>query len=97
MSKRFDHILVGTLLGLIGPVVVLFLFYLVRYHQLTFGRFLAMVGMEGTFSPRISLCAIVNLLIFYIFIWTNRYFSARGVILATFVYAGLIVYIKVLA
>ena len=97
MKKKFDHIVIGIVLGLLGPVIVLFLFYLIRYHHMTFGRFLTMVGMEGTFSPRISLCAIINLLVFYIFIWTNRYYSARGVILATFVYAGLIVYIKVIA
>jgi hypothetical protein len=97
MNKKFDHLLIGTVMGLIGPALVLFLFYLIRYSHMTFGRFMQMVGMEGTFSPRISLCAIINLLFFYIFIWTNRYYSARGVILATFAYAGLIVYIKVIA
>lgn len=95
MNKKFDHLLIGTLLGLAAPVIVLFVFYLVRYSHMSFGRFMDMVAMEGTFSPRISLCVIVNLLIFYIFIWTNRYYSARGVILATFVYAGLVVYLKV--
>jgi hypothetical protein len=88
--------LIGTALGLVAPVIVLLLFYVIRYSQISFGRFLQMVNMEGTFSPRISLCVIVNLLIFYLFIWTNRYYSARGVILATFVYAGLVIYLKVL-
>jgi hypothetical protein len=97
MNKRFDHLLVGAALGLAGPVLTLFVFYLIRYSHMSFARFMQMVSLEGTFSPRISLCAIVNLLIFYLFIWTNRYYSARGVILATFVYAGLIVYIKVIA
>ena len=97
MKKKFDHILVGSALGLIAPVIVLYVFYLVRYHNMGFRHFLGMVGMEGTFSPRISLCVIVNLLIFYLFIWTNRYYSARGVILSTFLYAGLVIYIKMIA
>ena len=96
MRTKFDHMLIGTALGLVAPVIVLLLFYVIRYSQISFGRFLQMVNMEGTFSPRISLCVIVNLLIFYLFIWTNRYYSARGVILATFVYAGLVIYLKVL-
>ncbi|HEY6161912.1 MAG TPA: hypothetical protein VI112_11835 [Bacteroidia bacterium] len=96
MKTRFDHLLIGAALGLVAPVIVLLIFYVIRYSHISFGRFLQMVNMEGTFSPRISLCVIVNLLIFYLFIWTNRYYSARGVILATFVYAGLVIYLKVL-
>jgi len=97
MNKKFDKVWIGTVLGLLSPIIVFFSFFLIRYSHMTAGRFFDYVMREGTLSPRISLCVIVNLLIFYIFIWTHRYYSARGIILATFVYASFVIYMKFIA
>jgi len=93
--KRFDSMIIGAISGLIAPVLSLFGFYLVVYRNITFTKFFTEILLGyGIFLPVISLCVIANLLVFFIFVWTNRNYSARGVLLATFVYAGYVMYQK---
>ena len=61
------------------------------------GKFVDYLALEGTFSPRISLCVILNLGLFFTFYWTKMDRAAKGIISATFLYAGLIVYLKLIA
>lgn len=93
--KKYDYMWVGLLLGLAAPLLTLYIFYLFRYSHLTFEQFYTQVLLAANIvTPSISLCVIANLLVFFIFIWTNRNYSARGVLLATFIYAGYVVYQK---
>jgi hypothetical protein len=95
MAKKFDTVWIGTITGLITPIFTLFIFYLVKYNHLTFGQFYTDILLANNIiTPVISLCVITNLLVFFIFIWTNRYYNARGVLLATMIYAGYVVYKK---
>lgn len=94
-KKRFDSMTLGAIIGLIAPMISLFGFYLVKYSHLTFSKFFNDILLGyGILLPVISLCVITNLLVFFIFIWTNRNHSARGVLLATFVYGGYMMYQK---
>lgn len=52
-----------------------------------FPAFIRYLYGGDTFLPILSLCVVPNLLIFFTFIWTNRDKSARGVLLATIIYA----------
>jgi hypothetical protein len=45
-------------------------------------------------SKVVSLAAIPNLLLFFLFIWTKRNFSARGVIFATLLLAFVMLILK---
>lgn len=45
-------------------------------------------------APIISLCVIPNLGVFYLFINRYKIKTGRGVILSTFLYAGLILYLR---
>lgn len=94
-KKRFDSLTIGAVSGLVAPLISLFVFYLIAYRNMAFSQFFheILIGY-GILMPVISLCVIINLLVFFIFIWTNRNYSARGVLLATFVYAGYVVYQK---
>ena len=85
----------GAITGLMAPLISLFVFYLVTYHTISFSDFFHNILLGyGILLPVISLCVITNLLVFFIFIWTNRNYSARGVLLATFVYGGYMMYQK---
>jgi hypothetical protein len=86
-KPKYDSILLGTLLGLFAPLVVFLGYYLIAYHGMYLPAFFHYLSNGEIFIPVISLCATINLLIFFIFIWTNRDKSARGVLQATFVYA----------
>lgn len=89
----WDRMWLGIVLGAIGPVFPFFGYYLINYGGISFARFLHTLNIGEMYIPIIKLCVIANLLIFFIFIWTNKYRSARGVLLATFLYAFLIVYL----
>ncbi len=83
----------GLIAGLVLPVLTLGVIWLIRYEG-GLGEFLSSLRQMSMLSKVISLAAIPNLLLFFLFIWTNRTFSARGVIFATLVVAMVMLVIK---
>ena len=94
-SKRFDKVALGLVAGLVLPLLSLLVLWLVRYEG-ELGEFLTSFQKAGMLSKVISLSAIPNLLLFFVFIWTNRTYSARGVIFATLVTACIVVTLKII-
>ena len=92
-EKRFDNTLFGLILGVILPVITLLGFWLVRF-QGGFFEFLHQFQRFSMLSKVLTLCTIPNLLLFFVFIWTYRSFSARGVIFATLVIAIVMLALK---
>lgn len=91
-KKKLDNVGLGAVFGLITPIITLYGFYLFKYNYLSFSDFYSKILLANNILlPSISLCVIANLLIFFIFIWTDRNYSARGVLLATMVYAGYVI------
>lgn len=98
MRKRFDHLVVGLVIGLIAPLLTLYTFYLFTYRsQTSFNGFIQYFSRFNHLVSSVSLCVIINLLIFFLFIWTNNLRSARGVVFATLTYGVWVVYQKFLA
>ncbi len=93
-ERRFDSTLTGLIPGIILPVVTLVIFWLVRFEGGLF-EFLTRSQQFGMLSKVLSLCTIPNLLLFFLFIWTQRSFSARGVIFATLVMAFAMLVLKI--
>lgn len=93
---KYDSILIGTLCGLVTPMIGFLGYYFIRYSGMYFPAFIRYLYEGGTFLPILSLCTVPNLLIFFIFIWTNRDKSARGVLLATILYASYVCIMKLL-
>ncbi len=85
----------GVFAGLIIPLVSFILFYLFRYGHIPFLEFLRYVWFRDILAPLLSLNMLPNLLIFYLFIRKNYLLSARGVLVATFIFAGIILLFKV--
>ena len=92
-SKRFNTVLAGFIPGLALPAVTLLLIWLVRYEG-GLADFISSFQRLQVLSKLVSLCAIPNLLLFFLFIWTNRTYSARGVIFATLVVALVMLVLK---
>jgi len=95
-KKKFDAMWIGAVVGLIAPLITLYVFYLIRYSRnISFEQFYTeILQAHNIVTPSISLCVIINLLVFFIFIWRNRNFNARGVLLATIIYAIYVMYQK---
>ena len=94
MKRKFDHVLVGLASGVLSPVITFYVYFLYNYRFMGLWRFLHYLGDGNIFGPTLSLCVIANLAVFFLFIYTDRMQSARGVLLSTILYAGLIGYLK---
>ena len=94
-KKKFDTLLTGLIPALVLPVVVILVFWIVKSDQ-GFGEFLVSFQGMGMLSKVVSLAAIPNLLLFFLFIWTNRNFSARGVIFASILLAFVMLILKII-
>ena len=93
MKTRFDNSGLGFLLGLLVPILGAFFFYTFLIKGGSVDHFIAGMQDKVILSPLIRLGATFNLLLFFIFIWTKRDLSARGVVFSTIIYAGLAVYL----
>lgn len=91
----FNSVLLGLVAGLLAPFITLIVVWLLR-ENVTFGEFLSQMQSIQMLAKLLSLCAIPNLLLFFVFIWLNRLFSSRGVLFATILYGLLIIILKLL-
>jgi hypothetical protein len=93
-KKKFDTLLTGLIPGLILPALTLVGFWIVKSDR-GFVDFLVYFQEMKMLSKVVSLTAIPNLLLFFLFIWTKRNFSARGVVFATFLLAFVMLILKI--
>ena len=78
---------IGLLIGLILPVLFSVLLYNGRYQgDMEFGPFLMAMFDIQSLGKLVSVSVLPNLLVFFIAIWTNRLFAARGILFATIIY-----------
>lgn len=89
-NRPFDKIWVGLVFGIVLPLLVMFLFYLSSYAYLTIPNFLRKMIFSAIIFKLLSLCAIINLGSFFFFYQTKNDNAARGVILATFIFAFIV-------
>jgi len=97
MKIDTNHALLGLILGLAMPVITFLVFYLIMHGDWSIMSFVDEVIIRKISTQVISLCAVPNLLLFFVFIWTDRLYSARGVLMATFVIAFLVIGVKILS
>ncbi len=86
MFDKLDKMWIGLLLGLISPVIVLAIFYLINYTHISFYGFLSKYMEHKALIPLFSLCAVINLGLFFLFIQKEKYYAARGIIFSTLIY-----------
>lgn len=92
-EKKFNTLLTGLIPALVLPSLTLLVFWLIKSDR-GFVDFLVYFQEMKMLSKVVSLTAIPNLLLFFLFIWTNRNFSARGVVFATFLLAFVMLILK---
>jgi hypothetical protein len=94
MRDKLDHFWIGVLLGLLAPSMGIIIFYYTNFPRENMKNFIEISVREKMLSPLLSLCAVINLGVFYLFIHFEKYLSARGIIFSTFAYGFLIVVLK---
>ncbi len=94
-GDRFDSLALGLILGILVPVVTLLTIMLIRFPGELFIK-LGQLQEINMVDSLISVSVLPNLLLFFLFIWKNRNFSARGVIFATLILAFIMLIFKVI-
>ena len=92
MSKK--GILIGLIIGLLANAIGLFLASVLLGNGDDFLTVIKAAQNEGFLGKLISLGAVLNLVVFFVFIRRKQDFHARGVLLATILVAILTFLIK---
>jgi hypothetical protein len=94
--NRFDRILTGWLIGTIVPLIIFLITYQVKYNEIEFLVFLKNMWNMKIFLKLLSLCVFPNLGFFMLFYQKKYDMAARGVIMATFLYAFFVLIAKLI-
>ena len=91
-----DRLLVGWVIGSVVPLVFFLIFYQMKYSGMPFMVYPRSVWEMKIFLKIISLCVFPNLGFFFLFYRKKYDMAARGVIMATFIYAFLVLVAKLI-
>jgi hypothetical protein len=83
------EILIGIIVGLLATVLGFYL-YVEFVLNGSFQESLVIINNKNLYGQILSIAAIPNLLVFFIFIKKRQDYRARGVLIATFLVAFLI-------
>lgn len=90
MRNRFDKIYIGFIAGIFFPALGFILYYFFNFDTLSLKEYLSHLIRLNKLAQVVSLSVVMNLAAFYLFLWKKFYYSARGVIAATFLWVLLI-------
>ena len=92
-----DSTLTGLIIGILAPMLVMIIFWQVNFGKMGFEDFSELMLRGAKLSGLISIGLLGNLAAFFGFYKAKLDVSARGIILATFLYGAIIIYLKFLA
>ena len=90
MKKKvavFDKLYLGLIIGLLVPVIAFLLYYLAKYSELKLNDYIMSLHQYRLLFKVMSLCVLTDLPVFYIFLQFKFFRSARGVVMACFIFA----------
>jgi len=94
--SRIDRLVVGFIIGLLVPVIFFMIVYQVKYGNIEFMTYIRKTWEMKIFLKILSVCVFSDLGFFLLFYRRKYDMAARGVILATFIYAFLVLLAKVI-
>lgn len=87
MKSKVDNLKLGLLLGIIAPALTMLIIYLIQFTNFNLSELVDLLVEKKVFTKIVSLCVIPNLALFFLFLNKNYYYSARGVLMATVLFA----------
>jgi len=95
-KNPLNKLYIGLIGGIIVPLLFFSLYYIFEFADYkTIPEFVTDSIGRGVFSKILSLCAIPNLILFFAFLRTDKYFAARGVIIATLLLVFVVLILKI--
>jgi hypothetical protein len=96
---RKDNLKLGVALGFVAPLIGIFAYYFVVYYPInaTFGEFLgSLKDNTSALTGITSACLLANAIVFTLYINNLRDKTAKGIFLATVIYAIGVLVVKVM-
>ena len=91
------QLLLGTLLGILIPAFIMTLMYAIKFKESSLESFIDTAVSQGIASAIIVLAVLGNLGLFFLCLWRDKLWAARGVMISTLLYGMLMLYFKLLA
>lgn len=85
-----DTVGVGLLAGLLLPVLIFFMVYLIKETTVSFTEYIKGMWKMQALIKLVSLCVFANVAVFWIFLKKKYEKAARGVLGATILYAFIV-------
>jgi hypothetical protein len=96
MILKKDNLKLGIVLGLLGPIIGLAVIYLIKFSSVSFGEFLDEFIHNNKLITSIgSLALLANVILFTIYVNTQRDKTAKGLFLITLLFGIAILVLKV--
>lgn len=95
--KLKDQFKTGFVPGMLLPLLGFYIYYLLFFGYMSLDTFIDHVTRSNKAVSVLSLGVILNLGLFYLFYIKEIDKAAKGVIGATFIYAFIVMYFKILA
>lgn len=93
-KEKLDGFWKGLAIGILFPLLCFFCYWLFMYSYMDFPvRFVKYLMTGQMMSNTIKICALGNLLIFYLFLNKQMNNAAKGVITSVAIYAALVFYV----
>jgi hypothetical protein len=89
-QKKIDKLYNGFIWGILLPLIIFLLIYLIRYRSFSFSGFIENLSELKILIKLLSLCGFSNLVLFFYLYRIKMDNAARGVIAATFVFGFLV-------
>jgi hypothetical protein len=96
MILKKDNLKLGIVLGLLGPIIGLAVIYFIKFSSVSFGEFLDEFFHNNKLITSIgSLALLANVILFTIYVNTQRDKTAKGLFLITLLFGIAILVLKV--
>ncbi|WP_319501203.1 hypothetical protein [uncultured Draconibacterium sp.] len=93
-QSKYDKVGVGVLTGLVLPLIIFFIVYMVGENDMLFFDYIAGMRRMQALVKIGSLCVFTNVGAFWIFLKLKYEKAARGVLGATILYALLVLILR---
>lgn len=96
ISSRINKNLTGFIAGILLPLIIMLIMLMLKKNDNSLFEMISLNQQMGMLAKLISLSVIPNLLLFFIFIWTNLLKAGRGVLMSMFLFGFIIIILKFL-
>ncbi|MDA3614124.1 hypothetical protein [Polluticaenibacter yanchengensis] len=86
---KTNKISFGVVVGFLVPILSLFIYYFIKFRLFSIGDFFRLLINNKPFLTGVTIiCLVLNIIVFTLYINSNRDKTAIGIFISTFLYAG---------